>query len=85
MAIVDPMDAIKTEVDRRYKIFDAKRQELITAYQNSKTTKTKLKRLAKIVRHHGEWMNSNMFTSGWVSQSVLEFAKHIEGIAEDDL
>jgi hypothetical protein len=85
MAVVDPMDAIKSEADREYKIFDAERQKLIAAYQNSKTTKTKLKRLAKIVRHHGEWMSHNMFTSGWVSQSVLEFAKHIEGIAEDDL
>jgi hypothetical protein len=82
---IDPMPALQAKARAEFKRFDDKRQRLIQAHRKARTPKTRLKTLAAIVRQHGEFMNDNLFTSGWVAQSVLNFADGIDGIADEEL
>ena len=82
---IDPMPALQAKAKAAFKRFDAERQRLIAAHRKARTPKARLKTLAAIVRQHGKFMNDNLFTSGWISQTVLNFADAIDGIADDEL
>lgn len=78
----DRMAVIKAEVDAKYAIFSAKRQKLILAYQRAPTHKGQLRALAKALRHHHSYM-ANSLMGGWYVESLLEFAKAIDYVADD--
>jgi hypothetical protein len=79
----DPMDEIKVKAKASFAAHDAKRKVLIAKYQNAKTTKAQFRALAKLMRLHADWMNGNMFTSGWVAGEVTQYARHVEMLADD--
>lgn len=82
---VDPLPAIEARAKAAFERFDAERQKLIAAHRKARSPKARLKTLAAIVRHHGEFMHKDFFTHGWVSQTVLNFADAIDIIADEEL
>jgi hypothetical protein len=82
---IDPLPALKAKAQAEFKRFDAERQRLIAAHRRARTPKARLKTLAAIVRHHGEFMRGNLFTGGWIAQTVLNFADAIDIIADEEL
>jgi hypothetical protein len=82
---IDPLPAIEAKARAEFKRFDAERQRLIAAHRKARTPKARLKTLAAIVRQHGEFMHKDFFCSGWISQSVLNFADAIDIIADEEL
>jgi hypothetical protein len=83
--MTDPMDEIKAKAQAEFELFDAERQRLIQAHRQARAPKARLKTLAAIVRQHGEFMSRNLFTCGWVAQTVLNFADAIDIIADEEL
>jgi hypothetical protein len=79
----DKMKAIEAEVKRKYAIFDARRAKLMAVYNKAQTPKAQLKAVVACMRHHYEYMNSNILLSGWQTQSIANFADVIEQIAEE--
>jgi hypothetical protein len=75
-------EALKEEARIEFEAFDEKRQKLHAAYEKARMPRTQLKALAKIVRHHGEFLNQNMLTGGWPAETILMYAQHIERIAD---
>ena len=82
---IDPMPALRAKAKAEFERFDAERQRLIAAHRRARTPKARLKTLAAIVRQHGEFMHKDFFTSGWISQTVLNFADAIDIIADEEL
>ena len=78
----DPMDKIKADVAKKYAVFDAKRQTLIRAYEQATTSEGQLRAVAEALRHHHSYMAHSLM-GGWYVDSLLEFARAIDYVADD--
>jgi hypothetical protein len=68
--------------ERRRRAFEKRRTKLVKAFEKAMTPQAKLRALAALTRQHGEYLDTNMLTSGWVSETVVGIADRMEEIAE---
>lgn len=79
----DAMKEIQTKARASYTAYDRKRKKLFDAYYTAKTLETRIKRLADAIDHHANFMDGNLFMSGWVSQQVHTFADRVRDLADE--
>jgi hypothetical protein len=78
----DPdMQAIEAEARRVFDRYERSVKKFNDAYHKASEPGAKLRILAEVVRRHGRFMNRNLFVSGWIANTVLQFAEAIDDCA----